>query len=284
MNTIRGVLKARRAQVAGLCCAGALLGSSGIVCGALSFSTGGAVSAWSTTANGGTQQVLTEANPTIQTAEMTIASGGGQGVAAGETFTTGATPFTLTAFQISNKGGSAVASGLSIHLYVLKSNITPSSTAYVPNTDAVTGSPNTSGDLLGVDGSGVGQGLTFTYGGATAPAAGTSDLMEFDLSGADQVTLAANTLYTVEIWNTSTSSFFWSRNATTYAGGQAYATGSTSGAVENSTTSRNQLVGGAPRFADLAVFGTVPEPTTLGGLALGGLVLLGRRGGNRRKA
>jgi len=130
--------------------------------------------------------------------------------------------------------------------------------------------------LFGIDGSGIGQGLTI----AVNPAPNNT-VEEFDLSGADQITLAANTLYSFEVWNTNTtaSSFFWNRSAVAYAGGQAYATGSGNlGATENSTVSRNQLVGGNPRFATLAVYSAaVPEPTSLGAMALAGLGLLGRR-------
>ena len=50
------------------------------------------------------------------------------------------------------------------------------------------------------------------------------------------------------------------------------------GATESSTVSRNQLVGGNPRFATLAVYtAPVPEPASLGLISLGAISLLGRR-------
>jgi hypothetical protein len=252
----------------------------------VAFQTDGASAAWTTTANGGSQQVVTEL-PNDETSQLTIASGGSQGEVGAETFTTGSSPFTLTAFEISSQGGAAVASGLSIHLFALNSTTNAGSGGYVPSTAVSTSGSNTTGDLLGLIGT-AGQGLTFAYGGQGAPGTGTADLMEFDLSNgansSDQITLAANTLYAVEIWNTSTSGFLWNRtNAPAYAGGQAYATGGL-GATESSTVSRNQLIGGSPRIADLAVFGTsasTPEPASLGLLGIAAMGLMGRRRGQK---
>jgi PEP-CTERM motif len=238
--------------------------------------------------NGGALELSTEL-PNVFNSQIGVGPTGGNGQVGAETFTTGALPFVLDAISISTNGTSiAIPSGLSIHLYAVNTTTTAASTGYVPSTAvytngtpagaAIVGANNTTGDLLGVNGSGVGQGLPVALANPTP-----AEVLEFDLSNGttnDQITLAPNTLYSLEVWNTiSGQALLWNRTSTpVYAGGQAYATGSGgAGATENSAISRNQIASGA-RYADLAVYGSaVPEPGTLSLIGLSCLGLLRRR-------
>jgi hypothetical protein len=105
---------------------------------------------------------------------------------------------------------------------------------------------------------------------------------QFSLSGADQVSLAANESYALEIWTPAangSSGITWYRlpsNTPSDPGGQMFSAGSETGA--RNTLAGNGQAGGAPRTASLALY-AVPEPSTLAmiGLALTTSVWVVRR-------
>lgn len=92
-------------------------------------------------------------------------------------------------------------------------------------------------------------------------------VLDFALSGADQVAIQAGNRYIFEIASTTNpNGMIWLRNGATganYTGGQAF-------------RQRSPLNGNAARDMTLAVT-LVPEPATIGLLGLGALALLRRK-------
>jgi hypothetical protein len=138
-------------------------------------------------------------------------------------------------------------------------SVSAASVGYNPAQNVVVTATNTTGDLLGVNGSGVGQGLPITL--PESP----DTVMEFDFTGADQVQLTSGDLYAFEIWDPlnggggSGSILYVDRDtnpgAMGYASsGQLYGTSTTAGAAENSSTNRGQFIGGSARQMLFAVY------------------------------
>ena len=107
-----------------------------------------------------------------------------------------------------------------------------------------------------------GAGIEFAFNGS-----GGAQYLRLDLTGADEITLAPNQQYAVEI-DVLTGQFSWLRsNAATYPDGNLY-----SGATEqnfNGTPPANNRgerfqVGGTPqRDGGLALFAPIPEPASI---------------------
>ena len=114
-----------------------------------------------------------------------------------------------------------------------------------------------------------GAGLPFTFNGTA-----TRTLLNFDLTGADQVTLSAGTKYAIDLVGQTGGSMFWMRGGEVYGGGNIYAVNP----VGANPGERFNVAGGT-RDGALALY-AVPEPATfvLFGLALVGLVASRRRG------
>src|SRR5262249_40693349 len=129
-----------------------------------------------------------------------------------------------------------------------------------------------SSDLLGG-----GSGLPFTSGGISG-----SSIANFTLDNTttnDQVTLNAGVSYAVELWNQTNSynanALTWNRNSTADPGGQGFAKQNTTNAASRNTLAANGLAGGAPRVFQIALYGTtVPEPTSVVLMGLGGVAVV----------
>jgi hypothetical protein len=94
-------------------------------------------------------------------------------------------------------------------------------------------------------------------------------VMEFDFTGAEEVTLTTGKTYAFELTGGPNGNFFWYRGGDDYAYGCMYDQSATAGV-------RDYIPRGAPRTAGTAVYMT-PEPATIALLGLGGLALLRRK-------
>lgn len=174
------------------------------------------------------------------------------GTTLAQTFTTGATGFTLDKLAIYS-GGKAGGT-VRISLYAIPSF------GGGKNTDGFVNS-SFSTDLLG-GGNGA-QATVFGSGGA--------QYSIFDLTGTDEVTLAPNQLYDLEV-DVITGSFGWLRSgAAGYAGGNIYQ-GATelnfNGTAPANSRGERDAVGGSPdRDGGLALYAVasapLPEPSAL---------------------
>ena len=165
-----------------------------------------------------------------------------------------------------------------MHLYAV--NTAPSASASASYNDGA------QGHLVGPDLLGGGSGLSFPWNPGTS--SGNAWLAEFALDGTDNVVLASGQTYALEFWSNNsvaspnTNNFVWFRNASTPndPGGQMFGarnadlTDTTNGV--RLTINQLGLAGGTPRIASLALY-AVPEPTSLGLVALAGLTLANRR-------
>ena len=152
-----------------------------------------------------------------------------------QTFTTGATGFTLgeIAFAVAGGGNGNGTNPYSIHLFQLNSSVTAASTGYTLSTAEV-----------GHDLFGSGSGLSF---GLATPGA----IEQFVFSGADEVALQPSTVYAIELWgdqNTTAGTFYIRPSgadtpAQPYTGGQAYQIGTTTnaGQSDNSSVVRGEV-------------------------------------------
>jgi hypothetical protein len=173
------------------------------------------------------------------------------GVSLAQTIVTGASGFQLDAIEIYS-GGKAGGTGT---LNIYPNPVGGTDTDGFVNTSFST-------DLLNG-----GAGLPFTFFGS-----GGAQYVRLDLTGADEITLAANTKYAIEIDVTS-GTFAWLRsNAGTYPNGNLY-----SGASElnfngtppaNGRGERDQVGGTPQRDGGLALF-AVPEPASLTLIGIG---------------
>jgi hypothetical protein len=105
--------------------------------------------------------------------------------------------------------------------------------------------------------------------------------MRFNLTGQDQITLAPNQQYAIEL-DILTGQFSWQRSAAgTYPNGNLYrdaTEGGFNGTPPANNRGQRTQVGGSPdRDAALALY-TVPEPSSLALLAIGWIAFGAARG------
>jgi hypothetical protein len=212
---------------------------------------------WATTDVAGNTIIgstTTVADPT----SGTVGQGLGVGNVLSQTFTTN-TSVALGSLAIVASG--APGGVMSIHLFAMNSTYHPATDGgYVPATAFA------SADLFGG-----GSGLQFTYSGSGG------SILNFGLTGVDQVALTANTTYAFELWDLNTSGLTWQRTSTDpYLGGSMFQ--ATGGQTSNSTVTRGQ-VGGGNRDGMFTAYGVTPapEPASLAALGLGALLLIRRR-------
>jgi len=187
----------------------------------------------------------------------TTGSTGTQTPAITQTFTTGASGFQLDKIQILT--GGMAGTPMTLHIF-------PNPVGGAEADGFVNNSFSTS--LLGG-----GAGVSFTVFGA-----GGTQLLMLDLTGTDQITLAANTKYSIDLrmtGSTASNSFQWIRTTSSeYSGGNIYVTsGATGGGGEGE---RFAVASPATRDAMFALY-AVPEPSSMALLAFGGVALLNRR-------
>ena len=169
----------------------------------------------------------------------------------GQSFTTGASGFTLGAIEM-YVGGQGGANNVGVHLYSNVSGGSEADTFVNPNNPTAT-------DLLGG-----GSGLTFTM-----TPAGSNGYLVLTFSGADQVALAANTKYYFELSGGDAGVNVLRAGSSPYAGGNAYA-------GSDPSTFRGLPSSGSNRDSAVAVY-AVPEPASLAVLGLGAMGLVRRR-------
>jgi hypothetical protein len=208
---------------------------------------------------------FTIASPTNGAAQavMTVNQQPSSGTTLAQTFKTGASGFQLDRIVIYS-GGKAGGTGT---LNIYPAPVGGEDTDGFVNTSFST-------DLLNG-----GAGLPFTFSGSA-----TAQYITLDLTGTDEITLAASQKYAIEIDVTS-GTFSWMRSTSgQYPDGNLY-----SGASEfnfngtppaNGRGERDQVGGTPQRDGGFALY-AVPEPSGLAVAGLGGLVTLARR---RRKA
>jgi hypothetical protein len=95
--------------------------------------------------------------------------------------------------------------------------------------------------------------LPFTFNGTA-----TRTLLEFDLTGSDQVMLNAGTKYAIDLRNTGTGTMYWLRDINPYSGGNIYARNP----VNPGAPGERFDVAGGRRDGALALY-AVPEPASL---------------------
>lgn len=226
--------------------------------GAVTMSNFGAPgAAWPSSPDGtAAPTIQTTANPGSGTVAQTVSPN----VVEGQTFTVTSS---LKVGAIAWTFNGSAAGSYGIHLFPFKSTspYTPSAGGYVPASDL-------NADLLS-------GGTSVAYSGSSS-----SNVIFFDLSGSDEVTLAPG-LYTFEVWNTSnnTGSVFPMRAGETYAGGSVYQSPSDPAAPSaTSPIGRNNVAGGT-RDGIFAIYAAaVPEPTSMLSAAALGMLACRRRG------
>lgn len=184
-------------------------------------------------------------NTAVPNTDSTV-SNGGAGNAIALTFTTGISGFTLDKFAIVAGGGPS--QGL-LNLY-----------------------PNPVGGTEADGFVNLGFSTSLLNGGVSIPFtfSGTADetILEFDLTGLDEITLAANTKYALDFKPDPAGSgfnFFVRRGGAFYTGGGNIYVGAATG-------SERFDVAGGRRDAPLALY-AVPEPTSAALIGMGGLLV-----------
>jgi hypothetical protein len=192
-------------------------------------------------------------------ATMTVNQQPAGGNSLTQTFKTGASSLPLDKIVIYS-GGKA---GGNVRLNIYPDPVGGENTDGFVNTSFST-------DLLGG-----GAGVTVAVSGSP----GTQYIV-FDLTGTDEITLAANQQYAIE-FDVLDGAFSWQRSAAAgYADGNIYA-GATEGSFNGTPPADNRgqrfQVGGSPdRDGGFALY-AVPEPSSMALLAFGGVALLNRR-------
>lgn len=228
---------------------GAVVGVASQSFAALTFSTGAIEDSW---ASIGT--------PTLQTTDApntnsTVSNGGGPTTRVAISFTP-TTNFTLDKFALVIAGGPSTGN---VNIYALPSFAGGTESSGFVNKSFSTG-------LLGG-----GAGLNFTFSGTPDEAFGI-----FDLTGVDEIALTAGQVYMIDFVpdpNDTAYNFFVRRGGEFYTGGSNIYSRDFGASADDGQ--RFDVAGGR-RDAPLALF-AVPEPASLGLLAIGGLAILGRR-------
>jgi hypothetical protein len=202
--------------------------------------------------------IISPVSGNVQTL-MTVNQQVSAGTSLAQTFTTGASGFQIDKIVLysGGKGGG----GGTLNIY--------------PNPVGGTDSDGFVNTSFSTDLLNGGAGLPFTFNGSPG-----LQYVTLDLTGADEITLAPNTKYALEIDVTS-GQFSWQRSsAGQYPNGNLY-----QGASElnfngtppaNGRGERDQVGGTPQRDGGFAIYAT-PEPTSLAAVGLGALALVGRR-------
>jgi len=114
--------------------------------------------------------------------------------------------------------------------------------------------------------------LPFTFHGTA-----TRTLLEFDLTGSDQVMLNAGTKYAIDLRNTGTGTMYWLRDINPYSGGNIYARNP----INPSNPGERFDVAGGRRDGALALY-AVPEPGAMQWVAAALLAATGLMRGRHR--
>jgi PEP-CTERM motif len=201
-----------------------------------------------------------EATPAVNTAgtasgavnttfTVSVSLGAGSSSRFGQSFTT------VSAFQLDKVElyvGGGVSNNMAIHMYTGFSGGTETDTFINPNNP-------TPVDLLGG-----GSGLSFNL---NSPAG----YLVFDLTGSDEITLAAGTRYYFELSGGDAAMFVRRAGSSPYSGGNAYA-------GTNPATFRGLPGSGSVRDAAAGFYAAaVPEPTGMSAIGLGLMGVMARR-------
>jgi PEP-CTERM motif-containing protein len=215
-------------------------------------------------------QATWNGTPAIQTtntpqATMTVNQQQNAGISYTQTFKTGASGFALDMIDIYSGG----KGGGDVRLNIYPAPVGGENTDGFVNTSFST-------DLLGG-----GNGLQFTANGSPG-----LQYIRLDLTGADEITLAPNTKYAVEL-DILTGQFSWQRSAAAaYPDGNLYrdaTEGGFNGTPPANNRGQRTQVGGSPdRDGGMALYAVVPEPASLA-LVLIGVVALGGTGRRHRR-
>jgi hypothetical protein len=177
--------------------------------------------------------------------------GGGAGPGSG-------TNYVLTGIAMVVSGYSS-STPVTLHIYDVTSNLTATSGQSVYSGSSASysfTSPAPVGDLLGEN-----QGLQF-YNDQQS---GAEQVLYIGLQNGpntygDQVVLASNHTYAVEVSVPTASQLFWFKNSTADPGGQGMGSANSAPNAARTTLAALGLVGGAPRTFALALYG---KPSTL---------------------
>jgi len=154
----------------------------------------------------GTPLLSTVANPSTATVVESF-NGGTGNTNLSQTFTFGASDYTLQSISIyaGNGTGTGAGTNLVLRLFDLGTQTAPNPNPYTSSTGG--------GNLFGA-----GAGLSVSYGGQTP------GVLRFDFTGSDQVSLSNGHMYAFELTGVlNTTPVFWQRGTTdTYSGGAAY--------------------------------------------------------------
>jgi hypothetical protein len=203
----------------------------------------------------GTPVIQTTATPQ---ASMTVNNQQGTGQTFAHTFRTGAAGFQLDMIDIYS-GGKAGGD--------LRLNIYPEPVGG----NAADGFVNTSFSTDLLNG---GAGIQFTVFGSPG-----LQYVRLDLTGTDEITLAPNTKYAIEL-DVLSGQMSWYRGAEVYADGNFY-TGATEGGFNGTLPANNRgerfNVAGGTRDGGLALYAVIPEPASFILMALGLMPLIASR-------